>query len=162
MSTLARADVVIEERELELERLAIAGFLELLRKEAHALAENGVDTLEALATDKLARLEQLTRFAQQRNTRLRSAGYTADVAGMQAWLAQRAAYPAIANAWAMVGELAREARDQNEINGLMVAMKLQRTQRQLAFLNRAASNEPMYASDGVTCSAVRQRSLGEA
>ena len=31
MSTLARADVVIEERELELERLAIAGFLELLR-----------------------------------------------------------------------------------------------------------------------------------
>ncbi|NBS58604.1 MAG: flagellar protein FlgN [Betaproteobacteria bacterium] len=104
----------------------------------------------------------MTRFAQQRNTRLRSAGYTADVAGMQAWLAQRAAYPAIANAWAMVGELAREARDQNEINGLMVAMKLQRTQRQLAFLNRAASNEPMYASDGVTCSAVRQRSLGEA
>jgi flagellar biosynthesis/type III secretory pathway chaperone len=162
MTSVARADVVIEERELELEKLAIAGLLELLNKEQSALAGNEVDALEALATEKLGRLAQLTRYSEQRNARLRAAGHSPDLAGMQAWLAARSDYPAIANAWARVGGLAREARDQNEINGFMVAMQLQRTQRQLAFLNRVASNEPIYASDGVARSAVRQRSLGEA
>lgn len=162
MASVARADVAIEERELELERLAIAGFIEVLRKEQDALSLNGVDALEALAAEKLARLELLTRYAEQRNTRLRAAGHSPDVAGMRAWLAARAAHPGIAKAWARVGELAREARDQNEINGWLVALQMQRTQRQLAFLNRAASNEPTYAADGVARSAVRQRSLGEA
>ena len=162
MTSVARADVVIEERELELEKLAIAGLLELLNKEQSALAGNEVDALEALATEKLGRLAQLTRYSEQRNARLRAAGHSPDLAGMQAWLSARSDYPAIANAWARVGGLAREARDQNEINGFMVAMQLQRTQRQLAFLNRVASNEPIYASDGVARSAVRQRSLGEA
>lgn len=162
MTPVARADVVIEERELEQERLAIAAFLELLQKEQSALAGSEVEALEALATEKIARLTELTRYAEQRNTRLKAAGHSPDQAGMQAWLASRAGHPAIANAWAQVGELAREARDQNEINGFMVAMQLQRTQRQLAFLNRVASNEPTYAADGVARSAVRQRSLGEA
>ena len=162
MTPVARADVVIEERELELERLTIESFLELLVKEQHALADNNVDMLESLAADKLARLDHLTRYADQRNNRLRRAGRTADLAGMRTWLAERSDYPAIANAWARVGKVAREARDQNEINGFMVALQLQRTRRQLAFLNRVASNEPMYAADGVIRPAVRQRSLGEA
>jgi flagellar biosynthesis/type III secretory pathway chaperone len=162
MASVARADIAIEERELELERLAIAGFIDVLRKEQDALALNEADALEALAAEKLTRLELLTRHSEQRNTRLRAAGHTPDAAGMGAWLAARAAFPGIAKAWARVGELAREARDQNEINGWLVALQVQRTQRQLAFLHKAASNEPTYAADGVARPAFRPRSLGEA
>lgn len=162
MGTVARADVAIEERELELERLAIAGFVELLVKEQDALSLNEADALEAIAAEKLRRLELLARHAEQRNQRLRAAGYSPDLPGMQAWLAERAAYPAVAAAWSRVAAIAREARDQNEVNGWLVAMQMQRTQRQLAFLHRAASNEPMYAADGVERAAFRQRSLGEA
>lgn len=162
MGIVVQAAAAAEERELELERLAIAGFVEVLRREQLALAENEVDALEALAVDKLRWIDSLTRFADQRNARLRAAGHSADFAGMNAWLQQHAAYPAVGSAWARVAALAREARDQNEVNGLLLAMQMQRTQRQLAFLSKAASNEPVYSADGVSRSSLSKRSLGEA
>lgn len=162
MAVATRANAAIEEREFELERLAIAGFIDVLAKEQHALANHQVDALGALAAEKLWRLDQLGRHAERRSAWLRSAGHSLDAEGMRGWLASRAAFPEVASAWARVAELARKAREQNELNGWLLTLHMQRTRRQLQFLNRMASNEPVYEADGVARSAVRQRSLGEA
>ena len=42
------------------------------------------------------------------------------------------------------------------------SINLQRTRRQLAFLNCAASNEPVYTASGLASSGILRRSLGEA
>jgi len=156
------AQAAHEERELELERNAIAGFIGVLVKERQVLSGTGMDALDALANDKLRRLDQLARHAERRDAWLRGAGHTLDARGMHAWLVSRASFPGIASSWARVVELAREAREQNELNGWLVTLQMQRTRRQLEFLNRMASNEPIYEADGVPRSAARQRLLGEA
>ena len=148
--------------ELDLEGLAIAAFLELLDRERSALAGGRMDEVSDLAAEKEGAVAALSRYGEQRGDRLRRAGYRLDADGMRAWLAALAWFPEVASAWGRVSELARDARDRNRTNGMLVALQMQRTQRQLAFLNRAASNEPTYSADGVARSPVRQRSLGEA
>lgn len=162
MAATTGADAAAEEREFELERLALAGFVDLLAKEQHALAGNDADALEPLSAEKLRRLDQLGRHAERRNERLRHAGHSPDAQGMRDWLAARTSSPGIAAAWERVIDLARKAREQNELNGRLLTLHMQRTSRQLEFLNRMSSNEPVYEADGVARSAVHRRSLGEA
>lgn len=157
-----RAEAQMEEHALELERLAIAGFIEILGREQRALTAHDLDAVDALAPEKARQLDQLTKFSEQRGGRLRAAGCSPDAQGMRAWLEAHAGCPGVRSAWERLAETAERARDQNEVNGWVVALQMQRTQRQLAFLNRMASNEPTYSADGVARSALRQRSLGEA
>jgi len=155
-------EALIAERELQLEAIAIAEFIDTLAREQRALAEHRVELVSDLAGEKSGKLAVLSRFAAQRANQLKAGGYKQDAAGMRAWLAAHAAFPRVAAEWERVTGLARKAKEQNEINGWLISINLQRAQRQLAFLNSAASNEPVYAADGLARSAVLRRSLGEA
>lgn len=162
VSPAAAGESAILERALQLEAEAIAGFIETLLREQGALAEQSLESLVDLAAEKAARLATLGRFAMQRTASLRAAGCGEDAQGLRAWLAVHAGLPGVALEWARLGELAREARAQNEINGRLIASGLQRAERLLAFLHKAASNEPVYAANGLARSSLPQRSLGEA
>ena len=156
------AGAAVAERGLQHEAQAVTDFIETLGHEQRALAEHRVDALNGLAAEKAARLAALSGFAARRSGGLKAAGYKHDAEGMRSWLATLADYPRVAFEWGRVNELVRQARKMNEINGWLIAISLQRTQRQLAFLNTAASNQPVYCADGRACSAVLRRSLGEA
>ena len=156
------AGAEIAERELRHEAQAVTDFIETLGHEQRALAEHRVDALNELAAEKAARLTALSGFAARRSSQLKAAGYKQDAEGMRAWLATLADFPRVAFEWGRVNELMRQARGENEINGWLIAITLQRTQRQLAFLNSAASNEPVYCADGLARPSVLRRSLGEA
>lgn len=150
------------ERVLQQEGRAIGEFIQLLAREQRALAEHRLDSINDFASEKAARLAVLAGFAGKRAEQMRTAGHGADADGLRAWLAAFAAVPGVAREWARVTDLARRARELNEDNGRLIASGLQRTQRLLAFLNKAASNEPVYAADGLARSSVLRRSLGEA
>lgn len=157
-----KADTLVEQRELEHEGQAIAEFIRILTQEQIALKSFDIDAVNDLSIEKARQLGVLGRHAEIRNQRLRSAGCSQDAEGMRAWLAERISCPGIIAAWTRVAELAREAQGQNEINGWLVSIQMQRNGRQLEFLNKMASNEPIYSAEGLAHASVRQRSLGEA
>jgi flagellar biosynthesis/type III secretory pathway chaperone len=162
MGSDPRLEALMAARELELEAVEIASFIALLGREQAALTAQRVEEVEEIAAAKSRRVAMLSRFGDNRSAVLKAGGHSEDAAGMREWVARQAAFPEVASAWAKVSELARQARDQNEVNGWLAALQMQRAQRQLAFLNSAASNEPMYSADGATRATFRQRSLGEA
>lgn len=151
-----------DERELRLEGDALADFIDMLAREQRALAEQRIDAVSGLAAEKAARLAALNGFASRRATRMKAAGCAPHAAGLRGWLNAREGAGEAARQWARVTDLARQARAQNDINGRLIAAGLQRTARQLAFLNKAASNQPVYAADGLARAPVLRRSLGEA
>ena len=155
-------ETLLHQRELELEAEAIAEFIAVLEQEQSALKEYRIDAVNDLATGKASRLAALTRHAERRNQRLKSAGCSQDSAGMSTWLSSCASLPGVAAAWTRITGLARVAQEKNETNGWLVSIQMQRNARQLAFLHKLASNEPTYSADGVEHASARQRSLGEA
>lgn len=162
LTAIPVADAEAVQRELALEASALARFVELLGREQGALRDQGIEEMNGLVADKSRGLEELSLHTAQRERRLKTAGFATDAAGMRAWLARYASTPAIAGGWSRVTALAEQARQENEINGRLVSIQMQRTGRQLDFLNRMALNEPTYCADGVARADVRMRSLGEA
>ncbi|HUN69897.1 MAG TPA: flagellar protein FlgN [Burkholderiales bacterium] len=150
------------EREIELEERELARLVELLADEQRVLARHEDELLLGIAAEKAKHLASLERLSARRNQFLKRNGLRADHDGMLAWTAAHPERPSAARGWARIEELARAARDCNDINGSLIAAELQRFQRQLAFLNAAASNDATYSPGGYTCAAAPQRTLGEA
>ena len=122
------------------ERLAVRGFVELLRQEQSLLTENSIDPLLILAEKKSADALRLN-------------------AAIQAWLEGHNHECLLI--WQEICTLTEQARQLNNVNGELIQMKLRHNQQSLTALTRAVSQANLYGPDGQTnFSAGTGRSLG--
>jgi flagella synthesis protein FlgN len=150
------------EREIELEERELSRLVDLLADEQRVLTRRDDELLLGIAAEKAKQLSSLERLAARRNQFLKQRGLRPDHAGMLAWTASHPERAGAARAWARVEDLARTARDSNDVNGGLIADELQRFNRRLSFLNAAASNDATYTPGGYTRPIPPQRTLGEA
>lgn len=137
-------------------------FVALLGREQQALIPGDIDRLLPLAEEKTRLATVLGRMAGARNQALAGAGLAADKAGMEAWLtSQGQATPSRAD-WAALLALAAEAKLQNEINGKLIATRLQHNRHALAVLHAAADQAMLYGPDGQPHATGSGRHLGAA
>ena len=151
---------------LRLERDAVSAFVEILQREQDALIQGADEELDFLAATKERMLKELAGFAERRNHYLASRGLTQNGKGVDAWLAQgpntaSAEQPAESTSvWNDLMRLAWTARQLNQTNGAIIATRLQRTQRALEALRRAAGTVALYGPKGQTFGIGSGRALG--
>lgn len=137
-------------------------FVEVLQREQAALTDGLTDSLMALAEEKVRYAELLSAMNKDRDAKLRAAGFSAGRDGMKAWREAGNIPVKVQNNLASAIELAKEARRLNELNGRLVADRLQHNQQALNVLLSAAKQSALYGPDGQTHIGPAGRTLGSA
>jgi len=123
-------------------------FVSLLQSEEQALIPGDLDRLLPLAEEKSRLAMALGQLADARNRTLAEAGLATDKAGIESWLSSQERASPSRGDWAALLALAAETRLQNELNGKLIATRMQHNQRALAVLHAAASQAMLYGPDG--------------
>jgi flagella synthesis protein FlgN len=119
-------------------------FVDLLEREAEALADHRFELLPDLTRSKDKTAERLAACDAEREQLLVTLGYAADGAGADAAAARGG--PALQQAWTRLLALAARARDLNHRNGVLVHAHLDFTRQSIAFLR--TGSRPLYGPDG--------------
>ncbi|MCZ4306635.1 flagellar protein FlgN [Zoogloeaceae bacterium G21618-S1] len=135
----------------------LRGFVDLLVHEEQLLIDGQADALMPVADDKNQRYRQLQKINDDRTRLLARLGLQQTDAIIRA-LCQDA--PAALAAWDAVLKLAREARDRNQRNGVLIVERMQHNQAALSTLLAAANQPQLYGPDGQSRPAGGGRSLG--
>lgn len=120
----------------------LAAFIDLLEREAAALAANQADALEPLT----ARREQANRRLAEAWRNL-TAGLGEPATATLEILRARGLTTA-PEAWRQVEELARHAERMNRLNSRLIDEQLRRTQTAVQVLRDAAGGRALYGADG--------------
>lgn len=135
---------------LAAEAKLVEGFIACLAAEQDALKQGDVEVLAPINARKTELVEQLNRLEGERNAFLKQAGHSPDLKGVLAWLARNRGDRAAGQAWAQLVKLATEARELNNLNGKLIAMRLQATNQALATLTQQAQRSTLYGPNGQT------------
>lgn len=136
------------ERLLEDESALLCGFIEILAQEQEALKRGDIDPLPELNARKTELVEKLNGCEAARNQQLAGAGHTPDRSGMNSWLAGLQDHTVTATRWERFLELAAEARRLNDLNGQLIALRLQATSDAISTLTAQARSTSLYGPDG--------------
>lgn len=128
----------------------VESFIACLTAEQDALKAGDVDALTAINAQKTGLADQLNKLEDERNAFLQQSGLTADRQGVSNWLAQNRQERNAGQAWAQLMKLAGKARELNNLNGQLIAMRLQATNQALAILTQQAQRSTLYGPDGQT------------
>lgn len=142
---------------------ALKEFLAAVIDERQCLVKGDTARLPAIAEKKSALAVRLADLDEKRNAALGVAGLGTGRAGAQAWIAARPANlrATAQKSWQIYLDLALEARDENELNGKLIAAHLQQNQQALeALLGKAADGT--YGADGQRSTTASRRPLGSA
>lgn len=134
---------------IERESAALRGFIELLRTEQAALVRGENERVAEFAEPKAGRLLELTRLGDERARLLAASGIKADRASMETLLRSHAA---ARDAWHALLKLTETAHQVNTTNGMLIAARLNHTQRALNAIFSAARMPGAYGADGATVS----------
>lgn len=129
---------------LRRENAALIAFIDLLDTEYEAMQAGDFAALPALNARKSEGLVQLTLLDQWREQQLKVLGYSADQAGGDALAASGG--EALQYAWQQLQQSARQAREHNHRNGLLVHTHLDFTRQALGFLK--PGSPALYGPDG--------------
>lgn len=132
-------------RHLEVQIRALTGFVELLEEEQAALSSSTIDgnVIQQIAVKKQDMLGRLESLESQRAKGQMMLGYPEGMTG-----AAKAAMDAKCNIiWDQIINMAFRAKQLNEINGSLVKIRLEQTQKLVNFLHNAAGG-PLYGPDG--------------
>lgn len=143
------------------ERDAIRVFIDVLRREQHALQQADVSVLLPLAAEKASHAQQLAELTQAREHWLAVPAFFEDQDTMERRLAD---HPAAAMAWQELLQLTKTAHQINEINGILVNQRLRYNQQRLCALQAAACglhDSGLYGSNGQPQIFSGGRRLGE-
>jgi flagella synthesis protein FlgN len=143
------------------ERDAVRVFIDVLRREQHALHQADVSVLLLLAAEKASHAQQLAELAQAREQWLAVPDSLEDQGDMECRLAD---HPTAAMAWQELLQLTETAHQINEINGILVNQRLRYNQQRLSALQAAACglhDSGLYGSDGQPRTFSGGRRLGE-
>lgn len=123
----------------------------LMKQEQQSLVALDADELSSLTTQKNALLASLSSLSQQRHAALRAAGCEGSEAGMGPWLAASDDGGA-REQWERMLDVAREAKELNRVNGMLINKQLAHNQGVLNAL-RTPTNAPtgaIYGASGQT------------
>lgn len=136
------------ERLLEDENALLRNFVEVLAQEQEALKLGDIDPLPELNARKAELVAKLDDCEAARNRQLNAAGHAPDRSGMDSWLAGPQANALTAKKWEQFLELAAEARRLNDLNGQLIALRLQATSDAIDTLTARARSTSLYGPDG--------------
>jgi flagella synthesis protein FlgN len=141
---------------------AAQALLAVLRQEQKRLLEADAESLTALLAEKSRVAAHIGELALGRHRALAGAGFDGNETGMRAWITRLAADSDIAQSWNQLLELAREAKEINRINGLLINRQLARNQAALNVLQGVGQNANLYGPDGQAANrmAARSRVIG--
>ena len=147
------------------EELAVLGeFLAAIAAERLALTDGKLDALPVSTTQKSALATRLADLESRREALLAVAGLSQDRTGMESWLYGLAAGIRGTHQarWQSLLEGAAKARLENEINGTLIATRLQQNQQALGGLLGESAEAATYGADGQRSSGASRRTLGSA
>lgn len=154
MSVLA--DLLARESEF------VRAFIASLTQEQEALKRGETDAIAAIALKKNQLIEQLNTVERERNALLQQSGYRGDPDGMKAWLTANAKDIAAAEGWVKLMELATQAKRINDLNGRLIAMRLQAANQALGILTEQSQRSSLYGKDGFTTTRTGSRIIDAA
>ncbi len=131
------------------EQRLIASLIELMKQEQQFLVKADTDGLDQITPQKAELVQQAAQLASARHKSLGAAGVAATEAGMEAWLAKSGDDAARA-AWVALLDLAREAKELNRVNGMLVNKQMTNTQMVINAMRTPAggSDAGVYGPSG--------------
>ncbi len=148
--------------DLHEECAAMQHFLALLQDEQECLLRGNADAVSAQIARKSGWLQKLAGLAERRRNFLQSQHCATDRRGMDNWLAAHPEAATLAGAWHALLKLTHQANQANEINGSLIATRLQSNQQALSALAAAARSGNIYGKDGQAVGLWGSRQLGAA
>ena len=133
---------------LTAEAAGIRRFVELLREQQQTLVAGDTAGLPDLSEKMGSLAADVNGLTANRNALLAGQGCTPDRAGMDAWCGRLPAGHAAAAVWSGILSLAAEARELNLLNGELIRMRMQYTDKALDILLRKDSSLDLYGPDG--------------
>ncbi|MCX7142630.1 MAG: flagellar protein FlgN [Proteobacteria bacterium] len=142
-SSAAFAAVLLAEHD------ALGAFISLLQAEQEILVHGDADRLAAIAPEKSAQIDLLTRVGQKRDRFLSDQKLPLSAHGVESWLKRE---PALAAAtrkiWSESLRRAEMARQLNINNGMLIENRMQQNRQKLSVLQAAARPDNVYGSSG--------------
>lgn len=132
------------------EQQLIGSIVELMKTEQQLLISADADGLSTLVPKKLQLAQQAVGLSRMRHKALSAAGFVADEAGMEPWLAVGGNEDTRA-LWARLLDLTRQAKELNRVNGMLINKQLAHTQGTLnALRGEAGGAAGVYGRTGQT------------
>jgi flagellar biosynthesis protein FlgN len=137
---------------------ACKALLQLLQQEQDHLVAADIDALGALTEEKSRLLGRLNELARQRQRALVAAGFEGSEAGMEAFLQNAPA--AARSAFDELMEIARQGKELNRVNGMLIGQHMSRNQAALNALHGGTQpGGTLYGPDGQSASQGGSRRL---
>lgn len=137
--------------------------LQLLKNEQELLINADVDGLDQAIEEKGKLVAKMTELALRRHRNLAAAGFEAGEAGMQTWFkSQKANQPSVRQmqqSWDGLIEVARQAKELNRTNGMLIGQHMARTHGALNVLQGVPEGGNLYGPDGQATGSVGGRRL---
>lgn len=133
---------------LEEERGVAQELLDCLKDEQQCLIRADMAPLALATGKKIALVTRLTTLAKSRHRALGIAGHAADESGMPTWLATSRKSPNHSQQWQALLALARDAKEVNRVNGILIGGHLSRTQGMLQSLRGGNAGAGVYGPNG--------------
>ena len=135
--------------DLETEKVTLAAFVEILKKEENALVQGKIEEIDYLASDKSRLIERLIQLDNHRNEYFQNQGLTLEKNSISTWFTEHYSNQSkVQILWNELLELVKIAQPLNYSNGLIISAHLQHNQRAFAALHCAAGNVSLYGPKG--------------
>jgi flagella synthesis protein FlgN len=135
------------------ERQLLDSLTGLLKEEQRLLVAADAEGVAGITPRKTQLVQQLATEAAQRHRALGAAGFVAGEAGMEPWLAAQGSSEVRAQ-WDALLDAAREAKELNRVNGMLINKQMAHGQQQLAELGVTdGGNAAVYGPGGLTIGA---------
>ena len=136
---------------LNAEQQHVTSLLELMKQEQTLLVAADADGLAELTPRKNALLQALAELSAERHAALLAAGCEGSEAGMEPWLAVGGNTGARSQ-WEHLLDLARQAKELNRVNGMLINKQLAHNQGVLNAMRMPAGPEAggVYGASGQT------------
>jgi flagellar biosynthesis protein FlgN len=131
------------------EQQHLSALLALMDQEQQMLVAADADALAELTPRKNALLQALAELSARRHAALVAAGCKGSEAGMETWLAANGA-PSARGQWEALLGLARDAKERNRVNGMLINKQLAHNQGVLNALRMPAGAQSggVYGASG--------------
>ncbi len=130
------------------EHKVMAALLDILKQEQQHLVAADIESLPDLTAEKSALVAQMAALANARHSALGAAGFLAQEAGMEAWIAALNDDVAT-HLWQTLLADTHEAKELNRINGMLINKHMSHTQGALQALRpKAAAANNLYGPSG--------------
>ncbi|MES2071567.1 MAG: flagellar protein FlgN [Pseudomonadota bacterium] len=134
---------------LQEEVKAMTSLAELLKMEQTVLVSGKVEELTQLTLNKTRLIGDISELEKSRNRHLLSLGYSADAAGVQAWLGQVPADSETGQCWTALLQVTAAANQDNRTNGILINKHMNNTQSALKILQQNDPAGSFYGPSGL-------------